>query len=99
MYTNQRLRVRWRGDISGQFDVINGVNQGRLLSPLLFAVFIDVFLIRLKATGMGCHMGICFISAFVFADDHFLLTPTVSGLKVLIDVFKTYAEFNIKFNG
>ncbi len=41
MYTNQRLRVRWGDEMSGQFDVVNGVKQGGVLSPLLFAVYID----------------------------------------------------------
>ncbi len=69
------------------------------LSPL-FAVYIDGLLIRLEETGVGCHMGIRFIAALAFADDLYLLAPTLSGLKILIDVVKKYAkELNIKFNG
>ncbi len=49
---------------------------------------------------MGCHMCIHFIGALAFADNLNLLTPTLSGLKILIDVCEKYAiEFNIKFNG
>ncbi len=45
---------------------------------------------------MGCHMGIRFIGALAFADDLNLLTPTLSGLKIRIDVCEKYAkEFNI----
>ncbi len=45
-------------------------------------------------------MGICFIGSLVFADDLNLLAPTLSGLKILIDVCEKYAkEFNITFNG
>ncbi len=99
MHTN-RLWVRWGDDMSGQFGVVNGVKQGGVLSPLLFAVYIDWLLIRLEERGVGCHMGIRFIGALAFADDLNLLTPTLSGLKILIDVYKKYAkEFNIKFNG
>ncbi len=48
---------------------------------------------------MGCHMGIRLISALAFANDLNLLAPTLSGLKILIDVCEKYAkEFNIKFN-
>ncbi len=100
MYTNQRLWVRWGDEMSRQFGVVNGVKQGGVLSPLLFAVYIDGLLIRLEETGVGCHMGICFIGALAFADDLNLLAPTLSGLKILIDVCEKYAkEFNIKFNG
>ncbi len=53
----------------GQFGVVNGVKQGGVLSPLLFAVYIDGLLIRLEETGVGCHMGIRFIGALAFAND------------------------------
>ncbi len=63
-------------------------------------MYIDGLLIRLEETGVGCHMGICFIGALAFADDLNLLAPTLSGLKIRIDVCEKYAkEFNIKFNG
>ncbi len=66
---------------------------------ILFAVYIDGLLIRLEETGVGCHMGIRFIGGLAFADDLNLLAPTLSGLKILIDVCEKYAkEFNIKFN-
>ncbi len=54
----------------------------------------------LAETGVGCHMGICFIGALAFADDLNLLSPTISGLKVLVAVCEKYAEeYNISFNG
>ncbi len=100
MYTNQRLQVRWGHEMSSQFGVVNGVKQGGVLSPLLFAVYIDGFLIRLEEIGMVCHMGIRFIGAIAFANDLNLLAPTLSGLKSLIDVCEKYAkDVNIKFNG
>ncbi len=41
-----------------------------------------------------------FIHKLAFANDLNLLTPTLSGLKKLIDVCEKYPkEFNIKFNG
>ncbi len=100
MYTNQILQVRWEDDMSSQFGVVNCVKQGGVLSPLLFAVYIDGLLIRLEETGMGCYMGIRFIGALAFTDDLNLLASTLSGLTILIDVCEKYPkEFNIKFNG
>ena len=59
MYTHQSLRVKWgsRPTLSKQFSVINGVKQGGVLSPIVFAVYTDGLLERLKNTGVGCHMG------------------------------------------
>ncbi len=100
MYANQRLRVRWGDVMSSQFGVVNGVKQGGFLSPLPFAVYIDVLLIRLEETGVGWHMGIHFIGAFAFANNLNLLAPNLSWLQILIDVCEKYTkEFNIKFNG
>ncbi len=63
-------------------------------------MYIDGLLIRLEETDVGCHMGIRFIGALAFADDLNLLTPTLSGLKILIDVCEKCAkEFNINYNG
>ena len=57
MYTNQTLRVKWGSVMSESFTVMNGVKQGGVLSPVLFAVNTDGLLIRLQESGIGCHMG------------------------------------------
>ncbi len=59
----------------------------------------------LQCTLMGYSLGLRGLAwaitwASAFADDINLLTPTLSGLKILINVCENYAkEFNIKFNG
>ena len=42
---------------------MNGVKQGVVLSPLLFAIYIDGLLKRLEDTGVGYHMGCRFTGA------------------------------------
>ena len=56
MYTHQPLRVKWGSNFSKKFSVMNGVKRGGVLSPILFAVYTDGLLERLKNTGVGCHM-------------------------------------------
>ena len=56
MYTTQSLRVKW-SDTLPQFTVKNGVKQGGVLSPILFAIYTDGLLKRLEDTGVGCHIG------------------------------------------
>ena len=38
------------------FHVSNGVKQGGVLSPILFCVYLDELLLRLKCSGLGCHI-------------------------------------------
>ncbi len=81
--------------MSSQFGVVNGVKESGVLSPLLFAVYIDGLLIKLEETGMGCHMGIHFIGTLAFADDLYLLAPTLSGLKKKLIYVKNMLKSSI----
>lgn len=98
-YTKQMLRVRWGKYVSTNFDVSNGVKQGGVLSPVLFTVYIDELLTRLKVSGVGCHIGNCFMGALGYADDITLLTPTKAALCKMLDICSVFSrEFDIKFN-
>ena len=46
-YTKQMLQVKWGNDIPHAFGISNGVKQGGMLSPVLFAVYIDTLLLKL----------------------------------------------------
>ncbi len=82
------------------FEVINGVKQGGVMSPILFTVYVDGLFHKLKKSGVGCQISNYFIGCLLFADDVTLLCPTINGLKKMIAICEQYAtEFNIKFNG
>ena len=100
MYTNQKLQVKWNGYKSEKFNVTNGVRQGGVLSPLLFSVYMDELLEKLKENGSGCHIGNHFVGAFGYADDLILLCPSVSGMNEMIKICEEYAHIHsILFNG
>ncbi len=100
LYTNQTMQVRWKSSIGNSFSVSNGVKQGGILSPVLFAVYMDGLLNKLKNSGIGCYMGNNFKCGVPFADEIKLLTPTHKGLNKHIYICEQYAaEFDIKFNG
>ena len=99
MYTTQSLRVKWSETTSSQFTVMNGVKQGGVLSPILFAIYTDGLLKRLEDTEVGCHMSCRFTGALAYADDITLLAPCKSALSTMIDVCEQYAaELDILFN-
>ncbi len=100
MYTKQKLQVRWGNTMSQQFTVRNGVMQGGVLSPILFAVYIDGLFSSLKESGIGCHMGNSNVGGMGYADDIKLLCPSLKGMPKMVDMCVDYAhEYNIKFNG
>ena len=95
MYTRQSLRVKCGNTVSSEFTVSNGVKQGGVLSPILFAIYTDGLLKRLEETGVGCHISSRFTGALAYADDITLLAPCKSALSILVSV----CEFDILFNG
>ena len=52
----KELRINWNGCISSEFTVSNGIKQGVVLSPLLFAVYLDNLFKELRDAGVGCHI-------------------------------------------
>lgn len=100
MYLNQKNQVKWNQHISSLFTIQNGVKQGGILSPILFAVYMDNLLIELKNTGLGCYIGNIFCGALGYADDIVLIAPTKIGLNGLIKTCENYSiEHDIIFNG
>ena len=100
IYTKQKLQVKWNNCVSSEFLVTNGVRQGGVLSPLLFGIYVDELLEKLKNSGIGCYLGHHFVGALGYADDIVLLCPTVAGLRKMIKICEDYAkEHSILFNG
>ncbi len=99
-YTKQKLQVMWGNAMSQQFTVCNGVKQCGVLSPILFTVYIDGLLSRLKESGIGCYMGNSYVAGMGYAHDIKLLCLSLNGMQQMVDMCIDYEdEYNIKFNG
>lgn len=98
-YITQKLCVKWDGVLSEKFSATNGVKQGGVLSPVLFAIYMDELLYRLKTSGVGCRIGHVFLGALAYADDLQILAPTRYALKKMLAICEQFsAEFDVKFN-
>ena len=93
IYTEQEAWVKWGDEKSGIFRISNGTRQGSVLSPTLFAVYIDELITDLRKLGLGCHMGGMWIGACGFADDVILLAPSRSAM---VQMLKTCEQFALK---
>jgi len=68
------------------------VRQGRIISPILFCVYIDGLLQRLYESGVGCYIGNVFIGALTDADDVVLLAPTHSAMRRMLRVCEDFSK-------
>ena len=59
--------VLWGNNLSEQFKLTCGIRQGSVLSPILFAVYIDDVLSTLSQ--YGCKINGISYGSFMFADD------------------------------
>jgi Reverse transcriptase (RNA-dependent DNA polymerase) len=62
------------------------VRQCGILSPLLFSLATDSIVYKIKSANAGCYRSTICCSIFLYADDILLLSPTVTGLQVLLSV-------------
>ena len=77
----------------------NGVRQGRVLSPYLFAVYLDDLSNELNNIKAGCYSGEVLLNHLMFADNICMFCPSVRWLQRTLDVCQAYAESNgIIFN-
>jgi hypothetical protein len=99
MYISQTACVQWKNKKSDLFAVQNGVKQGGVLSPTLFNIYLDELLSRLKENGAGCHIGRTWCGSLSYADDVVLLSPSLCGIKEMLNICKEYAmEYKMLFN-
>ena len=59
MYVNQKCYVKWANELSEPFTVANGVENGVVISPLLFSIYRvcqkkkDILNIHIKSEGIN----------------------------------------------
>ena len=70
MYQEQKGGVRWGQVRSEQFSITNGTRQGSVMSPILWAVYCDPMIKRLRK-----HVAGMFMAVACFADDVILIAP------------------------
>ena len=97
-YKTQQLSIHWIGRTSEHFEVTNGVCQGGVLSPVLFAVYLDSLLDSLCSSGRGCFGGNHFCGALCYADDLIILAPSPDALRKMLAQSEAYAvSHDIRF--
>ena len=89
-------RALW-ATCSAYFAISNGVKQGCVLSAVLFTIYIDKLLCKLKCSGVGCRWGNSCVGALSYADDINSLCSSIRVLNKMLDMCNSFADmYDIK---
>jgi hypothetical protein len=91
-YTGLRAAVSWNGAISEEYKISQGVRQGAICSPLLYAVYINDLLIALESEGLGLYIEDVYVGCPTYADDMALLSSDPWQLQLMLDKAHSYAS-------
>ena len=98
-YLNMEARCIWRGVLGEFFKVTTGTKQGGVLSPRIFALYLDGLVIRLRAAAVGCFIFGLFLACLLYADDMCLIAPSRGAMQKMLRICEEFCnEFNLSFN-
>ena len=98
-YQKQQVCIKWGKSCSTYFTICNGVRQGRILSPRLFALYVNQLTNQLIACKDGCYFNNMCINHVLYAHDICLLAPTASAMQTLLDIcYEHGIDNDILFN-
>ena len=97
LYSKAKIRIRNASGTTEEIDVMEGVLQGEVLSPILFAIFLADLEDFLKKNGIrGINIGeILRLIMLAYAYDIVLLALTIDQLKSILKVLFLYCTINL----
>ena len=98
-YQTQTMCVKWSKVNSAYFNASNGVRQGGILLPKLFAIYVEDLSHELTLCKSWCYIDDQCMNHVMHADDICLMVPSAIGLQKLLDVcFDFSLRTEIMFN-
>ena len=99
LYRNVECTVRINGDLTKWFTVSNGLKQGCVVSPTLFALYANDLAEEIKALNCGIPIGEQQISILMFADDIALITDSEDKMQQMLNtVFRWCRKWRLALN-
>ena len=91
--------VKCNGCFSNWFPVRSGVRQGSVLSPKLFTVFMNIFILNIRNQDLGCYVNFSLVSCILYADDVILLSASLAVLQDMLHIVHlTASDLLLEFN-
>src|SRR5271156_738805 len=88
-YSKLSICVRWDNITSAPRRIESGVRQGGILSPYLYALYVNDVLLVLEKSKLGCRIMNKLFNVIMYADDILLLSISSSHLQALVDICVT----------
>ena len=85
-YSNSTICIKWHFCFSHEVKLSAGVRQGGVLSPSLFALYIDNVLDKINNSGLGCYINHICYNAIMYADDILLISLSVTDLQKMVNI-------------
>ena len=90
----QLVCVKRGKSVSQYFSIANGVRQGGILSPKLFALYMNGLSGALSLCKAGCYIDDQCMNHLMYADDICVMAPSAIALQKLLDVCYEYGITN-----
>jgi hypothetical protein len=98
-YSKCIVSVRWGNECSQPFRMQAGVRQGGILSPILFAVYMNEMVEQLNKSGHGCCINGNFLGCLLYADDVLVISQSVCTMQHMLDICTSVAQkLDLRFN-
>ena len=98
-FTSSVTCVKWGTFFSSFYRLSCGVRQGGVLSPYLFAIYLDSVIEKVKNSKSGCQINWSYVGILAYADDILLIAPTVMSLQTMVTICeKELQELDMQIN-
>ena len=88
LYRNANVRVKWNGNLSDEFTMLQGTKQGAKLSTTLYKCYNNSTLDCLVRSNLGAYIGNIPVAAPTCADDIALLANSQENLQSMLNIIE-----------
>lgn len=91
-YSNSMGVVKYNGELSDIFSIIQGVKQGGIISPYFFNFFINDLLDECDNESLGARLGNIKLSIISYCDDLLIMSPLINDANKILNKCHDFAK-------
>lgn len=91
MHEGAASAIKWNCQISDQFEVLQGVQQGGILSTDLYKLYVNPLLDKLTSSNIGLKIGNIVCNTSAYADDIALMSRNEVDMQIQINMSTDFA--------